>query len=56
MSPLSSSRTYRAMIAPDPFNGKKTPMPTRQQEAMWIIEEYAAALREIIKKLLCKLN
>ena len=32
------------------------PKPSRQEEALRIIEEYAAALREIIKELRRKLN
>jgi hypothetical protein len=30
---------------------EREPKPTRSEEARWIIEEYAADLREIIKKL-----
>jgi hypothetical protein len=42
------------MNAPDePIPGKRAPKPkpSRQEEALRIIEEYAAGLREIIKKL-----
>jgi hypothetical protein len=38
--------------------GKEAPKhePSRQEEALRIIEEYASALREIIRKLRSKLN
>jgi hypothetical protein len=39
---------------PDP--GKKAPKPSRSEEVLRIIEEYADALREIIRKLRRKLN
>ncbi len=47
------------MNAPDePTKGKEVskPKPSRQEEALRIIEEYATDLREILKKLRGKLN
>jgi len=47
------------MKAPDaPTKGKKAskPKPSRQEEALRIIKEYATDLREILKKLRGKLN
>ena len=41
---------------PRPRPGKEKPKPMRSEEARRIIEEYAADLREIIKKLRRKLN
>jgi hypothetical protein len=50
---------YRAMNQPDksvPGKEAPKPEPSRSEEAMRIIEAYAAALREIIKKLRSKLH
>jgi hypothetical protein len=47
------------MNPPDkPVSGKEAPKPkpSRSEEALRIIEEYAGTLREIIKKLRRKLN
>jgi hypothetical protein len=47
----------RAMKAPEePRPSEAPPKPTRLEEARRIIEEYAADLREIIKKLRRRLN
>ena len=40
----------------EPRRGKSSVKLTRSEEARRIIEEYASALREIIKKLRGKLN
>jgi hypothetical protein len=47
------------MNAPDeptPGNQASKPKPSRREEALQIIEDYANDLREIIKKLRHKLN
>jgi hypothetical protein len=41
---------------PQPGNEGPLPKPSRLEEARRIIEEYAADLREIIKKLCRRLN
>jgi hypothetical protein len=41
---------------PQPGNDEPPPKPSRLEEARRIIEEYAADLREIIKKLRRRLN
>jgi hypothetical protein len=41
---------------PIPAKEAPKPAPSRQQEALRIIEEYTNALREMIKKLRKKLN
>ena len=59
MPPFGVFSDNRAMNAPDkPTKGKEAPKPklSRQEEVLRIIEEYADDLREIIKKLLRKLN
>jgi len=41
---------------PQPSNDEPPPKPSRLEEARRVIEEYAADLREIIKKLRRKMN
>jgi len=55
-NPFGRLSDHRAMNAPDKptqGNGATEPKPSRQEEAL--IEEYAAGLREFIKKLRRKL-
>jgi hypothetical protein len=48
---------HRAMNKLDePYQDKPRPKPSRSEEALRIIEEYAKGLREIIKKLRQRLN
>ena len=50
-------RTVGTMNKPDEQNqDKPRPKPSRAEEALRIIEEYANGLREIIKKLRQRLN
>jgi hypothetical protein len=50
--PFMSSPNIRVMNKPDEVDqGKPRPKPSRSEEALRIIEEYANDLREIIKKL-----
>ena len=59
MPPFGLFSDNRAMKGPDKATkGKEAPKPklSRQDEALRIIEEYVAGLREIIKKLGHKLN
>ena len=44
------------MVEPEKQSDGKEPKPTRLEEARRIIEEYAADLRQIIKKLRRKIN
>jgi hypothetical protein len=44
------------MTKPDEQSEGKEPKPSRLEEAMRIIEEYANDLREIIRKLRRKMN
>ena len=54
---LFSSPNIRVMNKPDEVDqGKPRPKPSRSEEALRIIEVYANDLREIIKKLLQRLN
>jgi len=43
-------------IGPTPDKEAPKPKPSRQEEALRIVEEYAAVMREIIKKLRSKLH
>jgi hypothetical protein len=50
--PFMSSPNIRVLNKPDEVDqGKPRPKPSRSEEALRIIEEYANDLREIIKKL-----
>jgi hypothetical protein len=56
--PFWFSADRRGMVPPEePLSGKdEPPKPSRLEEALRVIEEYAADLREIIKKLRRRLN
>ena len=58
MVPFGLLSDNRAMNAPDKPTKGEEPKPklSRQEEVLRIIEEYAAGLREMIKKLRRKLN
>jgi hypothetical protein len=56
-SSFYSQRTVGAMNKPDELDqDKPRPKPSRAEEALRIIEEYANGLREIIKKLRQRLD
>ena len=59
MAPFGFSLNHQVMISlvePAPDKEAPKPKPSRSEEALRIIEEYAKELREIIKKLRRLLN